>query len=96
MTEADKDKTKYARRDYWDDRYQDEEEYDWLGDYHAIKRLISDFVPDRQDKILMLGCGNSSLSRQVIKRRERYFLLSPSKTFGNPSTLFFSNYHCQL
>jgi len=71
----DKDNTKYARCDYWDQRYQDEEEYDWLGDYDVIKNLIFDFVPVRSDKILMLGCGNSSLSRQVNSRTPSSYLL---------------------
>ena len=66
-TEDEKDNTKYARIDYWDQRYQDEVEYDWLGDYAAIKDLISDSVPDRNDRVLMLGCGNSSLSREVFE-----------------------------
>ncbi len=41
--------------------YQEEEEYDWLGTYDAVKSLIAEFVSEQKNKILMLGCGNSTL-----------------------------------
>ena len=56
---------KYARKEYWDERYEDEVEYDWLGDYLTVKSLILEYIPNQSDRILMLGCGNSSLSKQV-------------------------------
>jgi len=65
MSELEKDKTKYSRLAYWNERYQEEEEYDWLGTYDAVKSLISEFVSERKNKILMLGCGNSTLSKKV-------------------------------
>ncbi len=61
----EKGNAKYAKKEYWNDRYQDEEEYDWLGNYSSIKLLILEWIPNLEDRILMLGCGNSSLSKQV-------------------------------
>ena len=59
------DNSKYAKREYWNNRYQDENEYDWLADYSIIKSLITRHIPNKKDNILMLGCGNSSLSKDV-------------------------------
>ena len=56
---------KYAKKEYWNERYEDEVEYDWLGDYLTVKSLILEYIPNQSDRILMLGCGNSSLSKQV-------------------------------
>jgi hypothetical protein len=66
MSIAEKDdNSKYSKVEYWNERYEDENEYDWLGDYSAIKPLILEWIPDKAKSILMLGCGNSSLSKQV-------------------------------
>jgi len=59
-----KDNEQYASVDYWNERYANEEEYDWLGDYDAFKALIHKHVA-KSDRILMVGCGNSQLSQQM-------------------------------
>ena len=61
----DEGNAKYAKKEYWNDRYEDEEEYDWLGNYSTVRSLIREWIPNQQDRILMLGCGNSSLSKDV-------------------------------
>ena len=62
-----KDNTRYASVDYWNERYSNEEEYDWLGDYELFKNLIHRHVQDKCSKILMVGCGNSQLSEQMFQ-----------------------------
>lgn len=38
--------------------------FDWFKSYSQIEDLVQEFIkPD--DRILMLGCGNSTLSEEV-------------------------------
>ena len=73
---------KYARKEYWDERYEDEVEYDWLGDYLTVKSLILEYIPNQSDRILMLGCGNSSLSKQVRLQFILWFWSWENQTLG--------------
>lgn len=51
----------YKEKEYWDERFQTEEAYDWLLTYPDIKPSIFHFLrPDQ--KILIVGCGNSAFS----------------------------------
>ena len=61
-----KENEQYASVDYWNERYTNEEEYDWLGDYNVFKELIHRNV-SKSERILMVGCGNSQLSEQMFK-----------------------------
>ncbi len=61
----DEGNAKYSRKEYWNERYEAEEEYDWLGNYSTVRSLIREWIPNQKDRILMLGCGNSSLSKDV-------------------------------
>lgn len=60
----EEDNTRYAEIDYWDQRYAEEDAYDWLGDYNVLRPLLNKHVR-KEDKILIVGCGNSQLSRQM-------------------------------
>ncbi len=62
----DRDNCKYASVEYWNDRYKSEKEYDWLGDYNNFKHLIHKHIDNKQAKILMVGCGNSTLSQSMF------------------------------
>ncbi|KAF6728467.1 Endothelin-converting enzyme 2 [Oryzias melastigma] len=46
---------------YWDERYKTEQSYDWLGSFSKLQHLLEKVIK-KDDSILMLGCGNSSLS----------------------------------
>lgn len=51
----------YREKEYWERRYQqDSGTYEWLLKYTNVKPLL---VPHLQstDRILNLGCGNSSI-----------------------------------
>ncbi|KAG7525041.1 EEF1A lysine methyltransferase 4 [Solea senegalensis] len=52
---------KYKDVDYWDDRYKTEQCYDWLGSFSKFQHLLEKHVK-KEDAILILGCGNSSMS----------------------------------
>lgn len=54
--------------EYWDKRYALEgagKGFDWFRKYADIRDLIHELVPDRSCRILMLGCGNSTLSKDM-------------------------------
>lgn len=54
----------YLENEYWNSRFQDEQQYDWFKEYSHFKHL---FTPQIQpsDDILILGCGNSSLTQDL-------------------------------
>jgi hypothetical protein len=46
---------------YWDKRYKkDEEQFDWYQRYDTLKHILNEVTPKSMDRILMVGCGNSS------------------------------------
>ncbi|BGP43346.1 hypothetical protein JCM10450v2_007496 [Rhodotorula kratochvilovae] len=58
----------YGTQQYWDARYAQEQDgasFDWCKRYADIRHLVRRFVPDRTARIVMLGCGNSTLSRDM-------------------------------
>ncbi|XP_037643673.1 EEF1A lysine methyltransferase 4 [Sebastes umbrosus] len=55
------DNSRYKDVDYWDERYKTEQSYDWLGCFSKFKHLLEKHV-QKEDSILILGCGNSSMS----------------------------------
>ncbi|KAG7443556.1 S-adenosyl-L-methionine-dependent methyltransferase [Guyanagaster necrorhizus] len=58
----------YGTKDYWDRRYQAEStdsSFDWFKKYSDIADLLRELIPDKMSKILMLGCGNSTLSEDM-------------------------------
>ncbi|KAF8605844.1 S-adenosyl-L-methionine-dependent methyltransferase [Ceratobasidium sp. AG-I] len=58
----------YESKQYWEDRYQTEEEpFDWFKSYRDIQDLLGAYIPGRNARILMLGCGNSSLSKDMYQ-----------------------------
>ncbi|OMJ30127.1 Methyltransferase-like protein 13 [Smittium culicis] len=62
-----KDNTEYSTKKYWDERYEKGSHdvvFDWFKTYSDIKDLINTYIK-KDAKILMLGCGNSSLSEDM-------------------------------
>ena len=62
-TEREKFKEKY----YWDERYKTEEDFDWFCQLSSFEHLLFQHVKP-SDRILNLGCGNSSLSTSLYER----------------------------
>lgn len=52
----------YGTVEYWNERYSTEESFDWFKDYSQIRELLVELIPNKDSRILMLGCGNSTLS----------------------------------
>lgn len=49
-----------------DDRYTSSDEpFDWFKSFKDISSIIEELIPDKSSRILMLGCGNSTLSEEM-------------------------------
>ena len=49
---------KYKTIEYWDERYKEEECFEWFGGYDNFKNVIKKYVKE-SDEILVLGCGKT-------------------------------------
>jgi SAM-dependent methyltransferase len=54
----------FKEQEYWDERFSDEEQYDWLLGFSQLRSVLLPLL-EFSDKILILGCGNSSLSADL-------------------------------
>lgn len=62
----------YSEQWYWDERYTNESEpFDWYQKYSSLAPLINLYVPHRNQRVLIVGCGNSGL--QIKKNSFRFF-----------------------
>ncbi|XP_061776170.1 EEF1A lysine methyltransferase 4 isoform X2 [Nerophis ophidion] len=64
MNHIPEDNRQYKSVDYWDERYKVEESYDWLGGFSKIRHILEKYIK-KDDSILVLGCGNSSVSADM-------------------------------
>jgi SAM-dependent methyltransferase len=58
------DNTVFKDQNYWEERFTEEEEYDWLLSYDQLKTQLSSLLK-LDDRILIIGCGNSTLSAKL-------------------------------
>lgn len=54
----------YSTKAYWEKRYSNNEIYDWLKGYSEFAPFLLKNI-DKSDRILILGCGNSSLGEEM-------------------------------
>ncbi|KAH9913991.1 S-adenosyl-L-methionine-dependent methyltransferase [Epithele typhae] len=60
----------YGSKEYWDQRYNlesEEQSFDWFKSYADVADLLREIVPVKSSRILMLGCGNSTLSQDMYE-----------------------------
>ncbi|KAF8745471.1 hypothetical protein AX14_008897 [Amanita brunnescens Koide BX004] len=59
----------FGSKDYWNQRYAEESatdaHFDWFKSYADLASYLHDLVPLRSSRILVLGCGNSTLSEEM-------------------------------
>ncbi|KAH6916050.1 S-adenosyl-L-methionine-dependent methyltransferase [Coprinopsis sp. MPI-PUGE-AT-0042] len=58
----------YGTKAYWNQRYAQEEEegnFDWFRTYKDLADIIHELVPNKSSRVLMLGCGNSTLGEDM-------------------------------
>mmetsp|Transcript_31680 Transcript_31680/g.53229 ORF Transcript_31680/g.53229 Transcript_31680/m.53229 type:complete len:273 (+) Transcript_31680:133-951(+) len=53
---------------YWDARYKKDScgVFDWYQSYSALKPIVNKYIPDKNAKILMVGCGTSNLGEDMF------------------------------
>lgn len=56
----------YTTKRYWDHRFEDEAHHEWLASYADIRERLAALVPDKAARILLVGCGNSSLPADMV------------------------------
>ncbi|KAK9286443.1 hypothetical protein L1049_014840 [Liquidambar formosana] len=56
----------YLDPHYWDERFSNEEHYEWFKDYSHFRHLIQPHLHSNSF-VLELGCGNSQLSDELYK-----------------------------
>ena len=68
------ERTKYREKEYWEQRFEEEShddesaKHDWFSQYDAFRHHVTKICPPSTIKsILVLGCGNSSLSAELLK-----------------------------
>ena len=54
----------YKEQSYWDQRFRAEESYDWLSTFADIRALLEPAIRPSH-RILLIGCGNSTLSADM-------------------------------
>ncbi|RKP04503.1 hypothetical protein THASP1DRAFT_7689, partial [Thamnocephalis sphaerospora] len=62
------DREAYRRHEYWEERYARqacEETFDWFKGYGELRSLFASVIPNKAGRILMLGCGNSTLAEDM-------------------------------
>ncbi|XP_034039563.1 EEF1A lysine methyltransferase 4 [Thalassophryne amazonica] len=64
MEHLPEDNSRYKDVDYWDERYKTEQGYEWLGSFSKFQHLVEKHIK-KDDSILVLGCGNSSMSADM-------------------------------
>ncbi|GBE89613.1 S-adenosyl-L-methionine-dependent methyltransferase [Sparassis latifolia] len=58
----------YGSKEYWDQRYSQESDdasFDWFKSYDDVADIMRSIIPNKDARILMLGCGNSKLSEEM-------------------------------
>ena len=56
----------YTTKAYWDHRFEREEHHEWLAGYDAIAALVRAAVPDKGARLLLVGCGTSTLAADLV------------------------------
>ena len=57
--ELPKKNENYAEQSYWDERFKNEDSYEWFAGYRAFRNHVKDTIKP-SDHILMLGKFSSS------------------------------------
>lgn len=56
----------YLDPQYWDERFSQEDHYEWFKDYTHFRYLLLQHM-DSHSSVLELGCGNSQLCEELYK-----------------------------
>jgi len=65
MSSAAADEDDYSDRNYWERRFAVETKYEWLCEYKHFAPIVDEYVKDKNETLLHIGCGTSSLSHDM-------------------------------
>lgn len=57
---------RFNKKGYWDERFAKEVKYDWLVEFEHVEKELLPLL-STSDRILMVGCGNSTFSGDLYK-----------------------------
>ena len=65
-----KDNSQFGKKEYWEERFAIEEQYDWLLTFEQVKATLLPYLEDeayggKEAKILLVGVGNSTFSADL-------------------------------
>ena len=66
------DRQKFRKKEYWDERFLEEEQgnkkqHEWFSTYSDFRHIVTKISPPKITRnILVLGCGNSTLSADLL------------------------------
>lgn len=66
--DSDGDNSRYERQEYWDNRFEKEDQYEWLCNFDHVSQHFEHEFPlgsAAMSRILVLGCGNSPFSAEL-------------------------------
>jgi len=56
----------YGSKEYWDTRYSRvETPFDWMVDYKRLSSTLEPLLPDKNTRILLVGCGDAPFSADL-------------------------------
>lgn len=55
----------YKLKSYWNERFQEEENFEWLLNYQQLKLHLAPILPKGYKTALIVGCGNSTFSADL-------------------------------
>lgn len=62
------DNKQFKSKEYWNERFETEDEYDWLLTFIDIWPHLSPHIPFKESRVLVIGCGNSRFSFDLFDR----------------------------
>jgi len=65
-----KDHKQFQEQDYWAKFFSDnktQQGFEWYASYEEIEYYLKQAIKDKEQKILVVGCGNSLLSEKMHK-----------------------------
>ena len=65
VDEDDHPNSDFKLKEYWEKRFESENEYEWLVDFNGIKTYILPLIQSKEARILIIGCGNSNFSADL-------------------------------
>ncbi len=65
-----KDHKQFQQEDYWNRFFQDKQTkqgFEWYATYEELEYYLKQAIKDKEQRILVVGCGNSLLSEKMHK-----------------------------